>query len=152
MRRRRSVAVIAMLIGSAVAVAAMAQGEGGKILGVPPDKIKWGATPAGETGVRGATLTGTLDQPGFYTRRVHLSPDGMVPPHTHPDTRYVTVLSGALYVGQDETMDRSKAVRYPAGSYLVVPAGAVHYSWALDGEVEYQESGIGPTATRFLNK
>jgi hypothetical protein len=33
-----------------------------------------------------------------------------------------------------------------------MPAGQVHYSWARNGEVTYQESGMGPTGTAFLKK
>jgi quercetin dioxygenase-like cupin family protein len=76
----------------------------------------------------------------------------MITPHTHPDNRYTTVLSGELYAGLGETMDAAKATRYPAGSFFIMPAGQVHYSLARDGEVTYQESGMGPTGTSFLKK
>jgi hypothetical protein len=49
-------------------------------------------------------------------------------------------------------IDRAKETRYPAGSFVVMPAGQPHYSLAKDGEVVYQESGYGPTGTSFLKK
>jgi hypothetical protein len=35
------------------------------------------------------------------------------------------------------------------GAVYVVPADTPHYVWARDGDVEYQESGFGPTGTDF---
>ncbi len=153
MTSRRSVYLIALLVASAWVLAVRAPSEGAEAIQIFPDQIKWAAVPAAVApGAEAAVLSGPLDKPGFYAQRVRLKPGGMVTPHTHPDTRYVTVLSGELYVGQGEKMEADKAIKYPAGSYFVVPAGVVHYAWARNGEVVYQESGIGPTATNFLNK
>ncbi len=49
-------------------------------------------------------------------------------------------------------MAEDKATRYPPGSYVVIPAGAVHFAWAKEGEVVYQESGIGPTGNMFVKR
>jgi quercetin dioxygenase-like cupin family protein len=76
----------------------------------------------------------------------------MVTPHTHPDARHVTVLAGEVYAGTGDTVNEATSKRFPAGSFFVVPAGTVHYSWAKDGEVTYQESGIGPTSNSYLKK
>jgi quercetin dioxygenase-like cupin family protein len=73
-------------------------------------------------------------------------------PHTHPDARYVTVLSGGVYAGMGDTVNEATSKRYPAGSFFIVPAGRVHYSWTKDGEVTYQESGIEPTSNSYLKK
>ena len=40
----------------------------------------------------------------------------------------------------------------PVHYTLRVPAGHVHYSWAKEGEVTYQESGIGPTSSAYVKK
>lgn len=149
---RRLAAFIALTVASTFVCGVHAQSDKSQIIKILPDKIEWEAAPPGEIGVKGATLTGPLTTRGFYTRRVHLAQGGMVAPHTHPDTRYVTVLSGELFIGQGDTMDPATASRYPAGSYIVIPAGMAHYSLAIGGEAEYQESGIGPTATNFLKK
>jgi quercetin dioxygenase-like cupin family protein len=130
-------AAAAIVVSAAVVVA----DEGGVTI-QPPASVNWAATP----------ITGPLDKPVFYTQRVRLAKGGIIPPHTHPDTRYVTVLSGELFVGRGATVNEATATRVPADTYIVVPAMAVHYSWARDGEVVYQESGFGPTATNFLKK
>jgi quercetin dioxygenase-like cupin family protein len=118
-----------------------------------PDQIKWTALPPDVTsGATWMLLVGPLDKPVHYTLRVHLEKGGMVTPHTHPDARYVTVLSGEVYAGMGDTVNEATSKRYPAGSFFVVPPGHVHYSWAKDGEVTYQESGIGPTSNAYLKK
>jgi quercetin dioxygenase-like cupin family protein len=153
MATRRSVYLIALLAASAGLLAVSASSEGAEAVQILPDQITWAAAPTEVApGTEVAVLSGPLDKPGFYAQRVRLKSGGMVTPHTHPDTRYVTVLSGELYVGHGEKMEADQTTKYPAGSYFVVPAGVVHYVWARSGEVVYQESGIGPTATNFLKK
>jgi quercetin dioxygenase-like cupin family protein len=118
-----------------------------------PDQIKWTALPPDVTsGATWMMLVGPLDKPVHYTLRVHLEKGGMVTPHTHPDARYVTVLSGEVYAGMGDTVNEATSKRYPAGSFFIVPAEHIHYSWAKDGEVTYQESGIGPTSNAYLKK
>ncbi|MFC0408390.1 cupin domain-containing protein [Roseomonas elaeocarpi] len=68
-------------------------------------------------------------------------------PHTHPDARIVTVLSGTFYQGFGGTFDEAKLQALPPGSVVVIPAGTPHYGIARDGDVTLQEVGIGPTAT-----
>jgi quercetin dioxygenase-like cupin family protein len=137
-------------VPAVLAAAALAQANLVQFL---PDQIKWTATPPGITqGAQSAVLSGPLDKANPYTQRVRLAAGGMITPHTHPDNRYTTVLSGELYAGLGEAMDAAKTIRYPAGTFFIMPAGQVHYSWARNGEVTYQESGMGPTGTNFLKK
>lgn len=141
-----------MLAAVPAVVAAAAFAQGGLVQFLP-DQIKWNAGPPGITqGAQTAVLSGPLDKAIPYTQRVHLAAGGVITPHTHPDTRHTTVLSGELSVGLGETIDPAKATRYPAGSFVVMPAGQAHYSLARNGEVTYQESGMGPTGTSFLKK
>lgn len=120
----------------------------------PSTEIKWGPmTPATGPGAESAILTGSLDKPGgMYTLRIRMAKGGMVKPHVHPDDRYVTVLSGDMYAGRGDVVAEDKASVYPPESYYKIPAGAVHFAWAGDGEVVYQESGLGPSGNSFLGK
>jgi quercetin dioxygenase-like cupin family protein len=119
-----------------------------------PDQVKWNPMPANVgPGAESALLTGSLTRPGgLYTLRVRLAKSGRVLPHVHPDTRYITVISGDLYSSRGERIAEENLSRFPAGSYYSVPAGAVHFVLARDGEVVFQESGIGPTESMFLKK
>lgn len=138
------------VLAAAGAFAAFAQSD---LLQFMPEQIKWANTPPGVTkDAQAAVLAGPLDKAVPYTQRVRLAAGGVIMPHTHPDVRQTTVLSGALTVGLGEALGAGKETRYPAGSFVVMPAGQPHYSLAKDGEVVYQESGYGPTGTSFIKK
>ena len=65
---------------------------------VMPNEMKYAPIPFAP-GVNAAWIFGGPDVPGIYTVRVRMTPDLKIPPHTHPDTRMITVLSGELYRG-----------------------------------------------------
>ena len=111
-----------------------------------PDSFRWFAPPA-IPGLRAAWVIGAEKGDGSYLLRVRLDRGAWIPPHTHPDERNSTVLSGTLYVGFGEVVDETSLVAIPAGGVYVAPANVPHYLWARDGDVVYQESGRGPTAT-----
>lgn len=101
-------------------------------------------------GAMGAQIVGDPQQSGPYTLRVKLDKGALIPPHTHPDTRNSTVLSGTIYVGFGTTFDANDVVAIPQGSVYVAPAGVPHYIWAKDGPAVYQESGSGPSGNVFI--
>ena len=97
-------------------------------------------------------VAGSEQKQGLYALRVKLEQNTKIPPHTHPDQRLSTVLSGTLYVGFGESFDENKLVAIESGNAYVAPAQTSHFIWAKDGEVIYQETGIGPTATKMINQ
>ncbi|HPE73731.1 MAG TPA: cupin domain-containing protein [Candidatus Competibacter sp.] len=114
-----------------------------------PEQLTWVSPPA-LPALRSAWLIGNESQPALYLLRVKLAAGGRIPPHTHPDDRVTTVLSGTLWAGFGATFEESRAVAIPAGAAYRAPAGAAHFVWAKGGDVEYQEMGKGPTGTVFL--
>lgn len=116
---------------------------------VLPDAIKWQGSGAMK-GAESAWVVGAGDKAGLYAQRVRLAQGAMIPPHTHGDERMSVVLSGTMYVGFGERVDEAALVAIPAGGVYVAPAGVPHYVVAKEGPVEYQESGMGPTATKFV--
>lgn len=112
---------------------------------IRPENLSW-ATPPNIPDISSAWVMGSESAKGTYVVRVKLRNGGRIPLHTHPDTRYSTVLSGTLYVGFG-TVDDAQVVAVPAGSVYVAPANVPHHLWAKDGAVEYQEAGTGPTGT-----
>jgi len=113
---------------------------------VLPENLTWFGPP-NNPDVRGAWVIGHEKEVGPYLFRVKLAKGGRLLPHTHPDTRNTTVLSGTLYVGFGERFDESKLVAIPAGGVYIAPAGLSHFLLAKDGDVVYQEGGTGPTST-----
>jgi quercetin dioxygenase-like cupin family protein len=111
-----------------------------------PQSFAW-FSPPNNPAVQGAWVIGAEQKPAVYLFRVKLAAGAKIPPHTHPDERNSTVLSGTIFVGFGETFDETKVVAIPAGGVYVAPAKVPHYVWAKDGDAVYQESGAGPTAT-----
>src|SRR5581483_3303552 len=116
---------------------------------IVPSTMKWQPSPA-VPGLAAAWVIGAPDKAAIYAQRVKLPKGARIPPHTHPDDRFSTVLSGTIYVGFGPTFDEAKVVAIPAGGVYVAPARVPHYVWAKDGDAVYQESGIGPTATDII--
>jgi quercetin dioxygenase-like cupin family protein len=118
---------------------------------VTPNSLVW-SSPPNWPHIKSVWVLGAESRPESYALRVILMKGGRIPPHTHPDTRYSTVLSGTLYVGFGEVVDDSKLVAVPEGAVYVAPARVAHYLIARDGDVVYQEGGTGPTATVPIKK
>lgn len=118
---------------------------------VLPESLRWEGPP-NIPALKAAWILGAEQKPGPYILRVKLAANGLIPPHTHPDERNTTVLSGTIYVGSDEIFDERKVVAVPAGAVYVAPANLPHYVWAKDGNAEYQEAGVGPTSTVILGR
>ena len=111
-----------------------------------PESLNWVGVPNAPA-LQAAWVLGSEQATGAYVLRVRIAANGRIPPHAHPDTRNSTVLSGTLYVGFGESFDEGKMVAVPTGAVYVAPASVPHYIWAKDGNVEYQETGVGPTGT-----
>lgn len=142
------------LVGSLAAATAVATlAVAGELVPWPlsPDKFNW-AHPLGLEALQAAWVVGEEKKSSPYLLRVRIAPGGRIPPHVHPDERNTTVLSGTVYVGFGEIFDETRVVAIPTGSVYTAPANVPHYIWAKDGAVEYQESGVGPTATTPLKK
>jgi len=147
LRARRLAA--ALIVVGGLSGSASAPADVGAPAPVLPEALAW-SRPPNNPAVEGAWVLGAEDKPGAYLLRVKLAAGGRIPPHTHPDERNTTVLSGTLYVGFGAVFDPAVVVRVPAGAVYVAPARVPHFVWAKDGPVVYQESGVGPTATLRL--
>jgi quercetin dioxygenase-like cupin family protein len=64
----------------------------------------------------------------------------------------VTVIEGIWYVGEGAAFDSEKLRGYPAGSFVVIPAGIPHFVATKDGTVVVQLSGTRKFQTDYLEK
>lgn len=115
------------------------------------DNLHW-LSPPNVSGLQVAWILGSEQKPGTYILRVKLVHGTRIPPHTHPDERNTTVLSGTIYVGFGKTFNETKVVAIPTGAVYVVPANVPHYIWAKDGNAMYQEAGVAPTGTAMITQ
>jgi quercetin dioxygenase-like cupin family protein len=117
-----------------------------------PAEIVWKDNPALPAGAKIAVLLGNPAQPGKFVFRVR-APTGLrVMPHTHPEDRVYTVLSGVFYLGYGEDFDIEKLREFPPGSVAFVPAGRDHFQYSGSSEYVIQVNGIGPTATVYARR
>ena len=117
----------------------------------PPSEIQGKEGPPSlPPGAKFALLEGDPAKEGFFVMRLRF-PDGYhIPPHTHPKTERVTVISGTFKIAMGEQLERGKANTLPAGAFGFWPAGMKHAGWA-EGETILQVHGVGPWVINYLN-
>lgn len=108
-----------------------------------PGEFQW-STPNLQTGVSRVVLAGDPASNEFYLMRVRFPAGTYTSPHSHPNDRHVTVISGTWYTGIGTDVDRDGMVALGPGSYMLHPAGAIHYDGAKDEDVVVEIKGIGP--------
>ena len=118
---------------------------------VAPAELKWGDAPPGlPPGGKMAVLDGDPTKKGSFTVRLQ-APDGYkVPPHTHPTTERITVISGTFYLGMGDKFDEAAGREMAAGSFAVLPAGMRHFGWNR-GETVLQINSEGPFQIKYVN-
>lgn len=127
---------------------ALADAPDGHVL-LSPDKVKWVDNPA-LPGAQTAVLLGNPKKPGPYVMRVKFPPNTKNPPHTHPDNRNATVISGTWNFGHGDRLDAGRSTTLPPGTFFTEPAGSVHYNFTTTDTVVIQISGTGPTSTDYI--
>ncbi|HEY8314381.1 MAG TPA: cupin domain-containing protein [Candidatus Baltobacteraceae bacterium] len=127
--------------------AAFAAGTGPTI--VTPSQVQWQAGTGSMAGAQVAIIAGDPSKAGEYTMRLKMADGTKFPPHFHGDVENVTVLSGTLMVGTGDTMNQSKMIALPAGSFVSVPKGLHHYAMAK-GETVIQIHGVGPSSMTMV--
>ena len=153
MRQMRNLFLVGSMIAAiAVASAVAWSKQKNEIVALRPGEIKWFTPPYYNDGRQRAQLFGDSSQGGTWIDRVKIPNGGRVRAHTHPQDELVTVIEGTWYVGEGEKFDAAKLKAYPAGSFLVIPAGLPHFVAAKDGGVIVQLSGTGKFGTDYLEK
>ena len=98
-----------------------------------------------------ALLVGDIATAGPYVIRVKV-PDGVkLMPHTHPEDRIYTVISGVFYIGLGTTFDAEKLKAYAPGSVIILPGNTAHFHWAKSGEYVTQVNANGPLGLQYIN-
>ncbi len=143
MNRVRWPSLLGALIVCTVAFAA--EDEKGFVI-LKPDEIVFEPNPAG-SGPDLTVIAGDPTKEGFYIIRARFKPGVMSQPHSHPTARHVTVISGTWWAGKGPTFDPNSTTPLGPGSYMLHPAGEVHFDGAKDVEAVVEIKGIGPAPT-----
>jgi quercetin dioxygenase-like cupin family protein len=141
--KRMAVAAALVMTGAVLAAQGGALQTG---IALPTD-LKFAAMP---NGTFQADVVGAAAKAGPYAVRTRLPAGLRLQAHSHPDQRIVVVLSGTFYFGYGERFDEAAMKALPPGSVVTEPAGQPHFAWAKDDDVTLHVTGVGPTATRWV--
>ena len=106
--------------------------------------LQWGPAPGVlPAGAQLAVLEGDPTKPGEFTMRLKAPAGYRIPPHWHPATEHVTLISGEAYIGMGDKWDESKGQKLAPGDFIYMAAKSKHFFWAKS-ETVIQLHGTGP--------
>jgi quercetin dioxygenase-like cupin family protein len=91
-----------------------------------------------------SAMSGDPNKPGPYIVRLKLPPNATFGAHYHGDVENLTIISGTLYVGLGDKVDRNKLTALHAGDFAHVNTGVHHYALTKSDGAVIQISGSGP--------
>jgi quercetin dioxygenase-like cupin family protein len=112
--------------------------------------LKWGDVPSLPAGAKIAVIEGPMNQAVPFTVRLKFPANYRIPPHFHPATERVTVLSGKFHMGMGEKFDRQKTEALEPGGIMIMQPRSVHFAWN-DVETVVQLHGTGPWGVTYVN-
>ena len=118
---------------------------------ISPDKLTWMANPAIPKGGQVSILTGDPTKAGdTVVQRVLFPANYEVPPHTHPYSETVTVISGELGFGMGEKLSKTGPM-LGVGAFLSNPAKHAHYVWTTGQPAIIQVQFVAPGGIDYIN-
>ena len=142
-------AIVLATMFAVVATGVVAQDVGPQ--GVAAGAVKWGPAPAVlPKGGQMAGLSGDPGKSGPFTVRLKMPAGYKIPPHQHPHSERVTVISGELRFGTGDKLDENRAQRLSPGGFVDLPANVIHYAFATV-ETVIQISAEGPFGIKYGN-
>lgn len=113
-------------------------------VGVTPSDLDW--VPASQIGAGAETVVmeGNPEAAAPFTFRLKFPPHFRMDVHTHRVAEHITVIAGTLHFGVGDTFDRANTSTYPAGSFVIVPAGMPMFSFTGPEGAIVQVHGVGP--------
>ena len=142
---RVSIAVVALTVAATGLVLAQSHAL------QPVADAKWGpAPPMLPAGAQIAVLQGDPSKPAPYAVRLKFPANYAIPAHSHPTDENVAVVSGAVYFGMGDKLDKTAGEALSQGGFTSVSAGMNHYAYTK-GEATILLFGIGPVDFKYVN-
>ena len=123
-----------------------------EITAFTPVQVRWFTPPYYTDGRERAQLLGDSSQGGAWIDRAKIPAGKRVLAHTHPQDELVTVIEGTWYLGEGTKFNSTKLKGYPAGSFILIPAGVPHFVAATEGDVIIQLSGNRKFQTDYVEQ
>jgi quercetin dioxygenase-like cupin family protein len=118
---------------------------------IKPDELAWRDCPNLPKGAQCFRVLGDGTKAGVFITRTKFPPHFKVPPHTHPFSEVVTVISGSVWHGMGEKFDVQKGEVLRAGSIFLLPAKHAHYVWTTDEGAIVQVQATGPWGFDYID-
>ena len=113
--------------------------------------VKWqDAPPSLPKGGKVAVLYGDPGKAGPFVMRLKAPAGYKIAPHWHPQAENLTVISGTLFLGRDDTLDASQAHGLKTGGFHYLPAKAHHYAFTKAPTI-VQIHGDGPFDITYID-
>ena len=113
-----------------------------------PEDIPW----RGRNGTESATLFGDPSKPGLYVQLLKRGPNNWTQPHSHPNDRFITVLSGTFWMGTGSKYDQENTVALKAGGFVRDVGNQLHYDGTKEDGAIIEIVGMGPATTSSAAK
>ncbi|MDR6536294.1 cupin domain-containing protein [Variovorax soli] len=131
--------------------AALAANEQANMTMIDPGAIQWSdAPPSMPKGAKLAVLSGDPSKEGPFVMRLKTPANYRIAPHTHSQAEQLTVISGTLYLGMGEKVDKAQEHALKAGGFHSLPAKTPHYAFTKVPTV-VQVNGNGPFDIIYLS-
>lgn len=112
------------------------------------ETIEW--QDANPDGTKSATVVGTREAGVAFSYALFIPAGVWDAPHSHLAAAHLVVARGELRLGYGSEFDREAVGIFPAGSFLYVPAGAVHFDGA-ERDTVLLGTAVGPWSTDYVN-
>src|SRR5437868_10427648 len=115
----KTVVLLATAASIVLSTAPMAQEKEAR---VTPDALTWKENPAFPKGVQIATLVGDPTKAGdVVVLRIKFPANFQMPPHTHPYSEVVTIISGNIGTSHGEKFEKKGELLKPGARYRSIP-------------------------------
>ena len=139
----------ALLFASFVTSAAVAQTSAHVMENL--STATWGpAPPMLPPGAQIAVLAGDPTKAAPYTVRLKFPANYDIPAHSHPTDESVSIVSGELFMGMGNKLDRKAGMGLGVGGFGLMPANANHFAYTK-GETTIVLFGQGPVEFKYVN-
>jgi hypothetical protein len=101
-----------------------------------------------------AVLEGDPKREGIFTIRLKFPSNYRIKPHWHPAVERATIISGTLYFGHGEKVEKvvaGKSYDAETGSFSLMPERKVHYAWTGPSGAVIQVTGVGPWTVNYVD-
>ncbi|RAI57970.1 cupin domain-containing protein [Roseicella frigidaeris] len=143
---------LAIIGATVLATDGLAEEHGQMVLLPAGSAVAWQAGPADlPKGTQIAVLAGDPGKPGPFVLRVKFPPNTTVAPHRHATAENLTILTGDVYHGMGETLDRQHGERLAPGGFVFLPGMMPHSVWTTSAEAIVQVTGTGPFGLLYVN-